>query len=120
MPMGVSALTDRFSSCAVRRVSGARPAADAAMHQQAQQHAQCQQRGQQVGHQFAGNALLHRRALAHLHAQGLRRVGVAVLHIQRHDAQRFARPALACTAAARPAAPVRRVGWGSPWLPSRN
>ena len=47
-------------------------ALDAAVHRQAQQHTQCQQRGQHVGHQFAGDALLHRQPLGHLHAQRLR------------------------------------------------
>ncbi|MCY1362105.1 hypothetical protein D9M69_488060 [compost metagenome] len=85
------------------------PAPDAAIHQQAQQHTQRQQRHQHVGHELARDALLHRQALADLHAQDLRRAGLAVAHVQRHDAQR---PAVEHAAVEhRVAGHQRRVGW---------
>ena len=60
------------------------------MHQQADQRAQRQQRGQHVGHQLGGNALLDSKTFAHLHTQHLWRTCFAIGHVQRDDAQGLA------------------------------
>ena len=60
--------------------------ANAGVDHQAEHHAQRQERREHVPHQLSGDAVLGRQAFAHLHAQGLGLVGVAIRQIERDDA----------------------------------
>ena len=65
---------------------GFEPARHAGIDQQAEQAAQHQHRRQHVEHQLARNALARHQTFGNLHAHALRRVGVAIVQLQRHQA----------------------------------
>ncbi len=69
---------------------GLQAAGNATVHQHAEHDAQQQQRGQHVGNQLGGQALLHRQTLGHLDPHALGRTRVAIVHLHQGHAHRFA------------------------------